>query len=319
MTDTGSAGPNASGAIPEDRGSRLLTLVGDLMRRRSKRTDRVLLTLALVLFVGGGVLALRALPPGLGPIRWIYLLLAAFVGVPMTTFLNAQEYTLAGRLLGHEVGTLAALRISVIGAATNLLPIPGSVLVRIAGLRQQGSAVGRATGATITIGVAWLGLTCLIAGSFLAVQETRSLGLAFAGVGAVILGVSMVLMRSLSHHWVRCLGRILLVETAAVLTAATRFFLVMAALGVDANFAQAVTLTISGALASAVGLFPGGLGLREAISAALSPLIGLTATIGFLTTAIDRLMGIVVHLPITAAVFVASRRTTKTERRDEIA
>jgi hypothetical protein len=313
-------GKDTSGGLPgRGLGVRLLVLVESLMRRRSRRSDRVLLVVALLLFVGGGVLAFQALPPRTAPIRWSYLLLAGLVGVPVTAFLNAQEYILAGRVLGHELGMLGALRISVIGAATNLLPIPGSVIVRVAGLHRQGSAVVKATGATVAIGVAWLGLTCAIAGISLAIEGRPPLGAIFAGIGAIVVCLSVLMIRSLSDRWTGLLWRVFMVEVAAVATAAFRFYLVLAALGVDAGFGQAVTLTISGALASAVGLFPGGLGLREVISAALSPLIGLTATVGFLTTAIDRLMGILVHLPITAAIFVSSRRHSKTERPEDTA
>ena len=59
---------------------------------------------------------------------------------------------------------------------------------------------------------------------------------------------------------------------------------------------------MSSSLAAAAGILPGGFGLRELIAAALAPLVGLPASAGFAATAINRVMGIVVLAPITAAL-----------------
>ncbi len=55
-------------------------------------------------------------------------------------------------------------------------------------------------------------------------------------------------------------------------------------------------------------MFPGGLGLRELLSASLGPLIGLSATVGFLAAALDRLVDVVVYGPLAIAVGISERR-----------
>ena len=62
------------------------------------------------------------------------------------------------------------------------------------------------------------------------------------------------------------------------------------ALGVSVSPTQALALSVAGALAVAIGFFPGGLGLREALIAGLSPLIGLEFDIGVLIGSVDRLV-----------------------------
>ena len=53
-------------------------------------------------------------------------------------------------------------------------------------------------------------------------------------------------------------------------------------IGVDLTVTQALALSVAGAITVAIGFFPGGLGVREALIAALSPLIGLDLESGVL-------------------------------------
>jgi hypothetical protein len=52
------------------------------------------------------------------------------------------------------------------------------------------------------------------------------------------------------------------------------------------------TLTIATAAASAVGILPGGLGLREVLAAALAPLVGLPAAVALFAVSVDRIIGL---------------------------
>ena len=69
-----------------------------------------------------------------------------------------------------------------------------------------------------------------------------------------------------------------------------RFTLAAAVIGVDLALPQALALSVASAITVAIGFFPGGLGVREALIAALSPLIGLDLKTGVLLGAVDRVV-----------------------------
>jgi hypothetical protein len=83
---------------------------------------------------------------------------------------------------------------------------------------------------------------------------------------------------------------LLVIETTFNLASALRLFLVAAALRLDVSYAQSVTLVIALVAAAAIGFLPSGLGVREALAALLSPIIGLPASVGLVITAVDRVV-----------------------------
>jgi uncharacterized membrane protein YbhN (UPF0104 family) len=101
------------------------------------------------------------------------------------------------------------------------------------------------------------------------------------------------------------IGVVLVIESAAVAVGALRYGLILAALGHEVSAAQAVALTVGGVLAAASGLFPGGLGMREVLVAGIAPLVGVSAAVGVVATAVDRLAGLAVLAVISAALVLA--------------
>jgi len=110
------------------------------------------------------------------------------------------------------------------------------------------------------------------------------------GVGALV--ISLMLFRSSAPPTGRLAlaASIVVVETAWLGVSALRLGLAVTALGVDIAPAQAVALSVAGATTTAIGFLPGGLGLREALLAGLSPLIGLPLDTGVLLGSLDRVV-----------------------------
>jgi hypothetical protein len=94
-----------------------------------------------------------------------------------------------------------------------------------------------------------------------------------------------------------------------VIVDSARLFLCFAALGVDASFAQASGLAVAGVLGSAVSIVPAGLGVREGVAAAISPIVGLAASFGFLSAFLNRLAGLVVIAPLAAMLSLRTSRS----------
>ena len=277
---------------------RLLERLANFARPQvSPGVHRVLLALATAVFVGGAILALRALDIRWESLRWAPLLATAFLAVPAAIVANTYEYLLSARILGHRVRFGPALRLTVLSTAGNLLPLPGGVLVRVHGLRGLGSTYRRAASSTFMIGVAWIAVSAVVASLVLAVRAQAPAAVAFGGVGLVGVSVFWAFVSRIvleRHTRRRLIAATVLAELAAVVIDAVRLWLVLQGLGIASSIGQTTVLAVSASLAAATGVFPGGMGLREVIAAALAPVVGLSAPAGFLATALSRLIGTVV-------------------------
>ena len=111
--------------------------------------------------------------------------------------------------------------------------------------------------------------------------------------------------------------QVIAVETVFVLLSGVRVYASLHGIGVDASATQALALTVAAALANAAGIFPGGLGLREIIAGALSPLVGLPVAAGVLGAVIDRLIGLIVLAIATLIVIVVVKRDDEEPSRGE--
>lgn len=265
------------------------------------------MVLAVLLFAAAAVFGLRRFPREPGDLRWVPLLVGALAGVFPTVALNALEYVMMGRIVGRRVRWVPALRVTVLASAANVLPLPGAVLVRVQGLADLDVPYGRAVGSAGIIGVAWVATTVLAAGTLQVAYGSLLLGLvaALAGLLGLVTGYAWLFRRVGSEA--PTLGlRILGIETAFVGVSAGRMLLLLWGLGSDAGWAEATALTVAGALASALGFFPGGLGLREVLAAGIGPLVGLPASTGVLA-AVARRLGSFVMLGLTALVLAARR------------
>ncbi|MGD2061496.1 MAG: hypothetical protein PVF87_11555, partial [Acidimicrobiia bacterium] len=260
--------------------------------------------LAAVLFIGATTFAWGNLPAA--EPRWWMLVLVGLIGVPLTIVLNGVEYRLSAAVLDHVVPMAEALRISVLSSAANLLPIPGAVLVRTRALNRLGARPGSAFAATGAIAVAWMGTTFGLAGGLLTLRRPLIGSLCLVG-GLACLVVAYLLIHRRTDRAIELFFRVVLVEASLVVVGAARLLILLAAIGFEADLIQTVALTISGLVASATGFFPGGLGIRELVIGALSPLVGLPASAGVVAAALDRILALAI-LGVTAMAFILTER-----------
>lgn len=272
-----------------------------ISRRPSPRAQAGALALAMAVFIGGGVTAWRRLELDLGDISWAPIWVLIVVLVPLTIVANMAELSVTGRLLGVRIAPVLLLRTVLVATAANFLPIPGAALVRVHALRTGGAPLGAATSVTVSTALLWVSLSSMVAGAALVTIGGYALAAAFLG-GGLLLGVLGVatLARHTSARTPLPLAtlELCLVELALIVISAARILAVLVAIGIGASVTQTLVLTVAGALAATAGVFPGGLGLTEAISAALAPLVGLPAAAGFTATAMNRLAGIAVTAPL---------------------
>ena len=274
-----------------------------LRRIRNPKAERRLLVVAALVFVIAGAIGWASLPADARNLQWGWVLLVAVVGVPAVVVANGAEYAATARLLDQRPTLRRCANVTVLATAANQLPLPGSALVRTAALVEDGATTSHSIAATGAVGALWIATTLAIAAAANATAGAGSLlASVFLAAGATLvggLGATLIRRRFKTNQWfVTTLG-IAAVEVLSVAASALRFALVLLALGVDVTLRQAVTLTIAGVIASAAGIFPGGLGIRELASAIVSPLVGLPASVGLVAAALGRLVELAIFAPLT--------------------
>ncbi|MCG8594945.1 MAG: hypothetical protein MI785_11365 [Kiloniellales bacterium] len=253
-----------------------------------------------MIFVAVGVtVSLLREPELLQNLDWLFALLVLLCGVPVTITLNAYEFLLSGRLVGRGIPFVRALEIAIVGTAANMLPLPGATLVRIVGLKAAGAGSGDSVQATLFVASIWFGIAFLIAGLWMPPLEVPWLREGFLAFGAAASIASL--------YWARRLAgglsvpvQVGFVKLLLVLTDVVRMLVCLRALGVDSTLAQNAAFAVTSVVGNVASVVPAGLGVREGLSAALAPLVGITASAGFVAASLNRLLGMVVILPLSA-------------------
>jgi hypothetical protein len=276
-------------------------------RAGSARSRQWLLACAFVLFVVISVLAFRALPDGVR-LRWGVLPLLVLVTTPLSVLANAAEFRVMGAINGHDIGWLSAARLTVIAGAANLLPLPGGIVIRTQALRKAGSSYRHALAANAAAGLAWIGMGSL-AIAVLFVRDRRLAAALLMVVGlACLVAVRAILHRIDRATSTRYLAQLIVIELATVVVSGARIFLAFRLIGLTASAAQSIALTASQIVAAAVGVFPAGLGLREALAGGIGSAVHLPLSASVAATAADRIAGQLGLAGLAAALLLSVRR-----------
>lgn len=288
-------------------GSYIENIVIKLNSYHSDKTSKLRMPVfiaAAIFFLSGFTFSLYHQPDMLDNIEASPFLILIFAAIPATIALNSFEFLLSARLINQRISFLKATEITIIGSAANMLPLPGSTIVRIAALTAGGAKLKLGIIATALVALVWFGVAFAYCGSWLFVSGRTVIGSATVMIGLAFLLFYFSAAFGMMRRWKEPV-LISVNKLALVLIDAIRIYLCLMALGIDAVFAQASVLTISGVLGSAVSIVPAGLGLREAVSAAIGPLIALAVSAAYLATSLNRLADLAIIA--TTAAFLGWR------------
>lgn len=258
---------------------------------------KVALLLSVIFFILGLSYSLYTFPLALNDLQYVPLLLVMFIGIPLTIAINAYEYLLSARISGKKAPYLSAVEMTVIANAANMLPLPGGTIVRVAGLKSLGVTIRDGTTINLVIGIIWIGIALIYSGLWMMLTETENYPVIFLSLGIPILVISFLFFAYRYNNTSDSL-MITLTRTFMLLLESARLYLCFHGLSIDASFAQSSSLSLSTVLGSAVSIVPAGLGVREAAASVLSSMVGLSLASGFLTSALNRILGMIMVLPI---------------------
>lgn len=265
---------------------------------------KVALVLAVLLFLGGLVWSLYVFPFDLYKLKLFPALAVILVGVPITILLNAWEFLLSVHYNSRRADLGFAIKVSVISTAANMLPLPGGTIARVSALSSLGVKVSKGITVNLLIAMLWVGLALVYSGAWMFAHADDLYAASFVAAGAIVTVPAFFFLGRNSGSWSLAF-KLVATKTALLVVDSARLLLCFLSLGISADFAQSSALSLSGVVGSAVSVVPAGLGVREATASALSSLVGLSLSAGFLVTALNRMLGLVTVLPIAT---VLSRR-----------
>lgn len=303
--------------------SRLFGVAAQALRRLGERraqplnrTLQTTVTLTAAVGVAGATIwAWQSTDLMLTEMVWWPLAVAFFVAAPVSLGLKSAEYQLCARIASQTPTLSRSLGVAVVSSSANLLPLPGSMIVTVRSLSEDGTSYGSALRAGAVPGLCWLAITGLIGGTAIAMEGPPLLG-ALTALGGLLAGIAATKLFRAGAPADRSAGlaaSIIAVEAGWLLISALRLGLAVTALGVSISPTQAFALSVAGALTVAIGFFPGGLGLREALLAGLSALIGLEFETGVLLGSLDRLIW-VSFLAAANGVLLLVQRSSNNDR-----
>lgn len=272
---------------------------------RSPGARRNLLIIAALVLVAGLYLSFRFQPGLLDRLDWRPALVLFIFGVPLILLLSSLEFAVMARVLGRRVNLATAFEVTVIGAAANMLPVPGGALTRVAALKFAGAGLRESATTMIMMTIMWLGVALMVSGAAVIHLGSELPGFMVLAAGLAAVTLAFFFTGSPAATFGPVLASLVL-KFFLVMADGVRIYLALSALGFDAAPVQALVLVVAGALGSAVSIMPAGLGVREGLAALLAPLAGLAASAGFLAAALSRIIDLAVVAPL--ALWLALRR-----------
>lgn len=250
------------------------------------RYRRPLIAVAALFFFGGMAWSVSQLDLRFTQIAWASIL-AALALSSVSLVINAVELQLCARAVGKNMQLHDALAHSSAATVANILPLPGSLLVRGAALKATGADWNQVGRVMLAAGVMWLAMSMAISGYALI---DGNVGLSIS-VFCVLITLGVVVWLWRQCGWLVTAGfvgvRLVLLALLIV-----RLSLLFTALASTLSLADVSAFALAGIVGSAVGLVPAGIGVTEAVGAAMAIAIGQNPASAFLVLAINRIMGL---------------------------
>lgn len=276
---------------------RLVTVVGGLPARASNvpylRPLAAIAGTALVITVSWGAWRSADLD---GLPTWALLGVGVLM-MPLVLALNGAEFKLQASMVGVHLGWSETARYVGQASVANMLPVPGGPILRHRVLATRSIPADGGSGPADDRHLVACGGLVVSGLSFVAAAGRWWLGLAMAAGGGV-LWVAGWSMRPTTTDRLGDLGWLALVEVATVMLGAIRFWAVAVLIGATLDAAGAFSMAFTSPAAAALGIFPSGIGAREALIGVTAKVIEADAPLLFLAAAIERVVSLVAAVPV---------------------
>ena len=248
--------------------------------------------------------------------EWVWVAVLLLIGAPLAIGVLTIEQHVSTHLADVVVPIISSFRTAVAASAANYLPLPGAAIVRVGALANAGAGTGRSVAVAAALGVQWLAITMILTAPGLLSAGMTVLALVAMAGGAIVLIASWIVFARKFPGRAGAQLRGIAIVTAKVIINGFNTYLGLLAVGAQVDPAVALLISASGVLASAIGVFPGGLGLREFLSGVLAAIGGADPALAALGAVVTRsVMTVGLGLAI-AIVAVSPGKTTEVDLKE---
>ncbi|WP_425410818.1 lysylphosphatidylglycerol synthase domain-containing protein [Hyphococcus sp.] len=218
---------------------------------------------------------------------------------------------LTARAIDQRVGFRKACTISAIGRIAEILPLPGGAMVRGAALVRAGAGWGESAMIISLTAVLTLSMAAALAGVPL-IMSGGNLGyIVFtAGAAGALMSAGWMIRRS----GIGVTVAMLVSRIAIIALGVVHIDVAFNAIGVDVKIIDAALFVVASSLGGSLSIVPAGIGLSEAIAAALAMLVDIPSGAAFLAVAIVRMCSLAVNGLVATLAGIGERQLTEERR-----
>ena len=243
-----------------------------------------------IVFAAGLWLSASRIEITLSDVSFGYIALSALVVIPVSMIYGALNFMVMARGAGVSVPFGKSLKISCVAAFAEFLPLPGGAIVRSGALMREGSRAIDA-GIHVTINaLLWIACSAVVAWVALGLAHPVAIAIGTAGMLGVFGCSFWLATRSGWRVAFAALG----MRIIGLGIAGARIFTAFLAIGLSVGLLDIYPFVFAAILGSAASIAPGGLGISEAVAAALATLSTIPPEAAFIGVALNRIIGFVI-------------------------
>ncbi|MCK0128884.1 hypothetical protein [Erythrobacter sp. F6033] len=295
-----SSDAKGSGGSAVDR----LTAAMKRLQAFASKYRTVIIAVAVVIFVGGLAYSASSLDLKFSDLSLPYILLSAGLIIPIAFLYGALNFMVMARGAGQNIAFWPAFKVSCVAQFAEFLPIPGGAIVRGGALVRDGSGAANAAAHVMVNAVLWVACAALTAGLALGLNNLIAILIACSGIAGIVICTGWLWSKAGPTLAMAALA----MRIVGLGIAGLRILAGFLVIGVSIAFFDLYPFVFAAILGSAASIAPGGLGISEAIAAAIATLSTIPPEAAFLAVAINRLIGFAVSGVATAIITVLPKR-----------
>jgi hypothetical protein len=275
------------------------------LKEHSNRFQAYYFSFGLIIFFGGILWSVRSLEVSTAHIGIFPLVLNAIVGAPIAIAVNAVGLVISSRVLLQTISFSDAFRVTALGTAGNVLPLPTGFVLHSNALASRGASTSSAIGIVLLGQLAAIAL-CAIAIGALFESELGQLRYALLGLGLFLLIITSAIVFSKAGFSI-AVGFVLL-RAIRILVMILRLQLCFLMIGLSVGVDQSAVLAASAIVGTTLAVIPAGFGASELFAALAASSVSVSAAAAFLAVAINRITTLLVAGSLFAASYFRGRK-----------
>lgn len=273
-------------------------------RKRLTKYRRAIVITAATFLLIGIYISLHSLSLSLSDVDFFWIV-AALLTLPVSIWLNAAELSLCAKAVGRPISIASAAFFSSLATISNLLPLPGSLLVRGGVLTSNGSSIRETSYILGAAAFLWLAIALVVT----AAAMPPSIEAKF--ILCLSLFFTIIIVADISYRVSIAIGAgFFIIRAAMIIILIIRINFCFLALGVSISIKDSSIFSLAGIIGSGMAIVPGGIGITEGVGAVLAHANGTSSAAAFLALSMNRLIGLIAAVAILILMHTAGLSKT---------